>query len=108
MEIKYVTVYDNVIASMMLSEGYVYLARDFGDPYTFIGAEASERATDWNKLVNTEIPISLTFRDLCMLTALIDNDCTGFYEQFGDTDCRRKLCEGLKKIDKEMDDKENG
>jgi len=105
--LKTVVVYDTIIAELMAREGYVYLQHEYGDPVEFIGDIAVKEASGLQKLLNTSVPVDLTFRDLCVLTTMIDENCTEHYERFGIMDCKRKLCEGIKKIDNEMSKREN-
>lgn len=105
---KTIAVNDNIIAELMAREGYAYLPRKDGDPVEFIGDIAVKEAIGLQELMGTEVPINLTFRELCLLTTMIDENYTERYERFGIMNCKRKLCEGIKTVDNKMSKKENG
>ncbi|WP_312729373.1 hypothetical protein [Enterococcus sp.] len=104
---KTIVVTDSMIAEIMAREGYAYLPRRDGDSVEFIGDDAIEEALGLQETMDVTTSINLTLRDLCLLTGLIDNNYTEDFERYGIMDCKRKLCDGIIKIDNEMDEKEN-
>lgn len=92
--LKFVDVYDNTIAAMMLREGFPYFARDDGDPYCFFGDNAVDRALYWEKFLNTEIPVMLTVKEAFVLSKMLkDNPIYGCY--FGINGCEDKLTKAV-------------